>query len=276
MRRTASISAAFLVAALIGGVAPAAAQYGGYRAAPDAATGERYHVEIAGGFWNPTPQLIISSESLGIPGTDIDLVSDLGIEQTRFKEFRAVLRPARKHKFRVNYIPIRYESESVLTRRIVFNGIEYRVGLPVRSTAEWDAWRFGYEYDFVYRDRGFVGLILEAKYTRMRVDLASPVAHEFASVKAPIPAVGGVARGYIFPNLAVTGELTGIKLPGSVVDRENDSGSYWDYDIYGTLNPVNNFGMQFGYRSIDVNYVIKQDFGDLSVRGFYFMGVVRF
>jgi hypothetical protein len=25
-----------------------------------------------------------------------------------------------------------------------------------------------------------------------------------------------------------------------------------------------------------VNYVIKQDFGDLSVRGFYFMGVVRF
>jgi hypothetical protein len=275
MRRTALLPV-LLAAIVAGSAAPASAQYGGRRGASDPATGERYHVEIAGGFWNPTPELIVSSESLGIPGTEINFVSDLGVERARFREFRAVLRPARKHKFRVNYIPIRYESEAVLQRRIVFNGIEYNVGLPVSSSAHWDAWRFGYEYDFVHRDRGFVGLIVEAKYTRVRVDLVSPLAAEYASVRAPIPAVGGIARGYIFSNLSVTGELTGIKLPGSIVDRENDSGSYWDYDIYGTLNLVNSFGMQFGYRSISVNYVIDQDFGDLNMRGLYFMGVVRF
>ena len=47
-------------------------------------------------FWNADPDLIISSESLGIPGDDIDLVNDLGIEDKRLREFRLVLRPATK------------------------------------------------------------------------------------------------------------------------------------------------------------------------------------
>ena len=47
-----------------------------------------------------------------------------------------MLRPARKHKFRLAYTPIKYETESVLSRTIVFNGIEYRVGLPVNSLNE--------------------------------------------------------------------------------------------------------------------------------------------
>lgn len=254
---------------------PAFAQYGN-RFRSDPATGEQYRVEITVGSFNAEPDLSISSEQLGIPGSDIDLVTDLGVEKKRFNDFRVVLRPGRKHKFRVSYLPIKYEAEAVLSRTLVFNGIAYQVGLPVQSTFEWKAWRFGYEWDFIYRDRGFVGLLLEAKYTDVSATLVNPVASEFVEANAPIPAIGGIARGYVLSNLAITGEVSGFKLPGSVTEREDDSGSYLDYDVYATLNFSHNFGVQGGYRRIDVDYVIDQDFGDLNLKGWYVSGVIRF
>ena len=75
----------------------ARAQYG---ATPfhDPATGETYHVEGGVEIWNPPPVLTVASESLGIPGTQIDAVQDLGVMQKRFVEWRLVVRPARKHR----------------------------------------------------------------------------------------------------------------------------------------------------------------------------------
>lgn len=262
------VSAAFSAAA-----SRADAQYTGMR---DPATGETYHVELAGGVWNPKITAIISSEGLGIPGSDINLVDDLGIVDKKFSDFRAVLRVARKHKFRASFVPIKYEAESTLRRTIVFNGISYRVGLPVNSSLDFKAWRFGYEYDFIYRDRGFIGFILEAKYTDVTASLESPFNNDFASAKAPVPAAGLIARGYLFANVALTGELTGIKLPGNIEKLDGNTGEYWDLDVYGSLNFTDNFGVQGGYRRLSVEYRVDEDFGDLKLKGFYINGVVRF
>ena len=255
--------------------APAAAQSAYGQGHP--ATGERYNVEFSGGVWWPTVQAVVSSESLGIVGTEIDFVNDLGIVDEVFPEFRAVLRPARKHKFRVGYVPIKYEAEATLRRDVVFNGIVFPVAIPVRSTLDWKAWRFGYEYDFIYRDRGFLGVVVEAKYTDVTAQLENPLTVEFTSVKAPIPALGLIGRGYIFANVSITGEFTGFKLPGDIADLEGDNtGSYYDFDVYGTVNFTNNVGVTAGWRRLAVEYRIDNDYGDLEMKGFYLHGVVRF
>jgi len=241
---------------------------------PDPATGESYHVEAAFGFWNPTPEIVFSSEQFGIAGSDIDLVEDLEADEARFRDFRLVLRPARKHKFRMEYIPIKYEVDTVLRRNIVFNGNLFSVGLPVQGELKWDAWRFGYEYDFIYRDRGFLGVIAEAKYTSVSAELNSPLTTEFAEAKAPIPALGLVGRGYLLPNLAITGEFTAFKIPDSE-DRDY-SGRYYDFDLYGTLNFTNNLGVIGGYRRLTLGYKVDSDFGDFRMTGYYVMGVARF
>jgi hypothetical protein len=220
---------------------------------------------------------VLASESLGIIGTEIDLVNDLGIVDEDFFEFRAVLRPARKHKFRVGFTPIKYTAEATLARDLIFNGIVFPVRVPVTSELDWKAWRFGYEYDFVYRDRGFVGVILEAKYTDVNASLTNPISTEFTSVKAPIPALGVIGRVYPAANIAVTGEFTAFKLPGDIGDLdEDDTGSYFDFDVYATLNFTNNFGVSGGWRRLAVEYRIDEDFGDFELKGFYFQGVVRF
>jgi hypothetical protein len=264
------VGGAFLSGALLV-ASPAAAQH---PMPGSTVVGETYRVELLGGLWNPTPSLVVTSAQLGIPGTPIDLVADLGVARERFREFRFVGRLARKHKLRVHYLPIRYSAETVLTRDLVFNGVRYRLGVPVNAGLTWRTWRVGYEYDVATRDRWFAGFILEAKYTDVEMRLDSPLAEEFARARGPIPAVGGIVRVYPASNAALTLELTGFKVPEQIdVDTR---GQYLDADLYGTINFSRNFGLQIGYRSIDVSYLVEQDSGDLALKGFYYAAVVRF
>ncbi|MGE0814893.1 MAG: hypothetical protein AB7O28_19840 [Vicinamibacterales bacterium] len=236
--------------------------------------GEDYHVEVSYNFWGPTPDIIINSEALGIPGSDVDLVQDLGIEKQTLKDLRIVLRPAKKHRFRISYLPMDYSAETVLEREFVFNGLRYRPGLPVSTTAQFKTWRFGYEYDFLYRERGFLGVIFDAKYTDANVGLNSPLGDEFSKAIGALPTIGLVARVYAASNLALNGEITYFKLPDSAI--EDTQGRYKDFDVSATYNPHKNVGVQLGLRSIDLSYQVKLDAGTLVMRSVYFGGTLRF
>lgn len=251
----------------------ASAQYG---ATPfhDPATGETYHVEAGMAFWNPAPALVVASSQFGIAGTEIDAVQDLGIAQKRLTELRLVLRPARKHKFRVNYLPIIYTAQSTLHRNFTFNGISYGQNLPVSTDLTWNTWLLGYEYDFLYHDRWFVGFVMESKFTDVQVKLVSPIGNDFVVAKAPIPSAGGIVRVYVVPNISITGEMVGVKIPDSL--STNYKAHYFDFDLYGTVNFNRYVGAQVGYRRLDVGYTIKQDQGAFLMKGLYFGGVVRY
>ena len=250
----------------------ASAQYGVRRAGSSGAVGEDYHVELGIDFWNPNPEILVSSESLGIIGTTIDGVNDLGFQKERFEDFQVILRPSRKFKFRFGYTPIRYQAETVVERRFVFNGQEYNIGLPVNSDFDWKAWRFGIEYDFIHGSRGFAGFIAEAKYTNLDLSLTSPVVStEFTKVKVPIPTIGGIGRVYVARNVAITGEITGLK-----ISYDDNEGKYIETNIYGLVNITNHVGARLGYRWLDVDYIVDEDTGDLNLDGIYFGGVVRF
>jgi hypothetical protein len=101
-------------------------------------------------------------------------------------------------------------------------------------------------------------------------------ASQFTEARAPIPAIGFIGRGYIVPNISITGEFTAFKLPEKALNSEDYSAKYYDYDIYGTVNFTDHFGAQVGYRSFDVFYKVKRDTGTLKLEGLYFGGVARF
>jgi hypothetical protein len=257
--------------------APAQAQYKP-RTISQPATGEKYHIEAEASLWMPTAEMSVASEQFNIVGDQIDLKSDLGMTDQHFPALALQLRPARSHKFRLSYVPIKYDGNTTLTRSVVFNGQRYAVGAVAVSSLDWKAYRFGYEFDFVTKDRGFVGFIIEAKYTDVRVQLDAISARgqisEFAHARAPIPALGGIARVYVVPNISITGEFTGFKIPDSIDNRYN--AHYVDLDVYGTVNFTNNIGVKGGYRALDLGYLIKTDSGTFVLRGLYFGAVLRF
>src|SRR5690349_13278203 len=101
------------------------------------AVGEDYHIEAPYAWWDAEPSLLVNSEALGIPGSDVDLIDDLGIEKKRLGMFDVVLRPGRKHRFRFQRMPIKYETDAFpVQREFVFNGQRYRIGLPVTTTVD--------------------------------------------------------------------------------------------------------------------------------------------
>jgi len=254
--------------------APAQAQFRP-RPISEPPTGEKYHIEAAAGFWFPAATISASSENFGIPGTVIDFKADLGLTSQRFSDLRLVLSPSRRHKFRFEFIPIKFHQSATVRRKIVFNGIAYDIGLPVKSELDWNAYRFGYEFDFISNDRGFAGFVIEAKYTDVQILLdATPVATEFVRAQAPIPAIGGIGRVYVVPNISITGEFTGFRLPKDLV--KDASAHYVDFDLYGTVNFTDNIGAQIGYRSLDVGYVVDADTGAFKLKGIYFGVVARY
>lgn len=261
-----------LFAALLLLPAQADAQYLGTRRALRRHRRE-VHVELSGSFWNSDVFGIVSSEQFRQLGSDINVVTDLGYKPTRFKDMRIVLRPSKKSRFRVQYTPIRHEAVTALQRAVVFNGQRYDVALPIQSAVDWKVWRFGYEYDFVYLPRGFVGVLLEARYTQFGAELNSAINSEFTTAKAPLPALGLVGRGYILSNVAINFEVTGFQLPN--IDEKYEA-NYFDWDIHGTVNLTNNFGMQVGWRKMTNFLRIENDLGDLRFQGMWFGAAVRY
>jgi hypothetical protein len=259
---------------LLAAPSPAVAQY---RPAPEAAVGEDYHIEASYGWWDATPELIVNSESLGILGTDVDLVSDLGIEKHRLGKLDLVLRPAKKHRLKYQHLPIKYETDAFpVQRSFIFNGQRYNIGLPVTTSVNFSTDSFGYEYDFLYFPRGFVGANINMKLTTIDVDLQSPIGSEFFQQSAPIPSIGFAGRGYVTKNLAIDSEITFFRIPDSLEEQLEGDGSYNDFDLHATYNFNKYVGGQLGYRKTTIFYETISDRGDLKFTGIYFGGVVRY
>jgi len=252
----------------------AAAQY---RPPAKPAIGEDYHIEGSLAWWNADPSILVSSESLGIPGDDIDLIEDLSVIKHKLRKLDIVLRPGKKHRFRFEYLPISYSADTVIKRTFVFNGQRYTIGLPVKTRAEFNTSRFGYEYDFLYLKRGFLGALFDLKYTDVNVSLESPLTAqpEFTSAVAPIPTIGIVGRGYIAPSVAVNGEVSIFRVPDSLA-KDRFDGSYTDIDFNLTYNYNRYVGAVVGYRKLSVLYEFEQDSGALKFNGLYIGGVVRY
>jgi hypothetical protein len=244
--------------------------------APAPVPGEDFHVELGAMLWTPTPELNIQAGALaGVSNTEVDFVSEFGIEEKRLTEFRAVIKGGRKHKLRFNYLPINYQQAATLTRTLTFGDRTFTVGIPATAELEWQLWRIGYEWDAAVADHGFFGFILDLKYNRISAIVTSPLVDTVvAEARAPVPTLGFIARGYPTRDFSITAELTGIKLPDTI--GEQFDGKLVDFDIYGTVNFGRFVGIQGGYRSIVADYLVDGDAGHLELKGWYFGGLVRF
>src|SRR5687767_14926521 len=233
---------------------------------------EDHVVELGVMFWKPSPVLILSTDDLTDAGVgDVDFVQEFGIEDKYFPEFRATI--GRRHKFRASFVTFSYDAETTINRTIRFQGRTFTIGVPATADIKWNMYRFGYEWDFVSRERGFFGFIADLKYNKVQASIDSPALTSAAATDttAPVPTLGVIGRGYLAPAVSITGEFTGLS-----ITRDEFEGKFFDFDLYGTVSFGRNVGVQGGYRSVVVDYIVDEDTGDLKMKGPYFGAVVRF
>ena len=108
---------------------------------------------------------------------------------------------------------------------LIFNGIRYKVALPVHTTLEWKAYRFGYEYDFVYKDRGFFGVLKITRADRRVTDYTiAGAAHAPRVVIVDQPRIAGYEL--VEPKDQVVGVISiGGPWPGTTCSACSTSGS---------------------------------------------------
>ena len=224
-------------------------------------------------FWTPDPTLTLQSGDLtaatGI--TNIDFVQEFGIEKKTFPEIRFTV--GRSHKFRFGYVPVKYDADATIQRTITFRGQTFTVGVPASTEIKWDLWKFGYEWDFVSREKGYFGVIADLKYNKLEASIASPALARTAMTEqdAPVPTIGVAGRGYPHPMVSISGEFSGLKF-----NSDEFEASLWDFDINAAVTFGRYIGVQGGYRMYTVDFTIEDDIGDLELKGPYIGAVVRF
>lgn len=122
-------------------------------------------------------------------------------------------------------------------------------------------------------DRGYFGVVAELKYNKMEASIASPALTSTASTEqnAPVPTVGVAARGYLHDMVSIGGEFTGLK-----ITRDDFEAKFFDFDFNGAVTFGRHVGVQGGYRSVTVDYVIDDDAGDFKFKGPYVGAHVKF
>lgn len=249
------------------GAVTADAQFGIRRPRP----GPDFHVEIGYDQWRPTPNLVIATG--GSP--DIDLSRTFQLPQDRMHVWHGTIRPALKHKIRIDYIPMRYDQDAIVNETIEFGGQLYTVNAPANADIDWVLIRAGYEYDLISGAGGFVGVIAELNYNTITTVLSSSAVGASTTIDTtvPIPAFGLALGGTLIPRfLSVTGEVTGFKVPS----REDFQGRFVDGQVYATLQLGRNFGVRAGYRALNVRYLVEDDRGRLKMQGPFVGAQLRF
>jgi len=269
---TTRISVFVLALTLTASVAPAQTAQPDPKPNPNNAVGEKNWIEFGANWWQPGIDGSVQSDRLGLAGSQIDFQGDLAFDTSRQADFRLVLRPAKKHKIRMQYTPTEFTGESLLTRDINFAGTVYPVSLPVESQLTWRVFRVGYQWDFFYRPRGFVGVIIETGMINMNAGIDSIIGSAEVAATSPIVAFGLAGRFYPIRHLAINMEGTGLLAD---VDAENSLETL-ALDFSATYNFTNYVGVSGGWKRTSTKLQLDADRGTVIFAGLWIGGVFRY
>jgi hypothetical protein len=185
---------------------------------------DAYKLRIDAGFYysNPTGSIHGASDA-----GSIDLTKDLGFNSYPTFSGKVDWKFTRKNHFYVSITPLDTSRQTVLNRTFTFQGQTFTAGLTANSSLNTLAVAPGYQYDFIRRKRGHLGLGLQFDFfnTTAKISAAAQttgdgVHHNAVSASgsllAPIPVAGPDFRLYVTnsPRVFVQGNVLGMYLFG--------------------------------------------------------------
>jgi hypothetical protein len=187
---------------------------------------DNYHLRIDAGWYYSDPSGSIHG-SATTDNSTIDLQKDLGFNSYSTFSGKADWKFTRKNHLYVAVTPFNFQRQTVLNRTIVFQGQTFNAGLTTSSSLNTLFIAPGYQFDFIRRRRGHLGLALQMDLfnTTGKINAAAQVTgdgvHHAAvsasgSLLAPIPVAGPDFRFYVTdsPRVFIQGNVMGMYLFG--------------------------------------------------------------
>ena len=149
----------------------------------------------------------------------VDFQKDLGFNGYSTFAARADWKFTRKNHFYVSLSRYNKTRQTILDRTVTFRGQTFEVGTSVRSDLHAFLVAPGYQYDFIRRKRGHLGLGVQVDLfnTSAKISATAPVegggvVSAEGSVLAPIPVAGPEYRIYLTnsPRVFIEGNVYGM------------------------------------------------------------------
>jgi hypothetical protein len=193
----------------------------------------------------------------GVPGTAIDVVTDLGFENDRRWEMRGAIRVSAKMKLRGGYTAIEYGAQKPLDQRIRFDDTVFQSGENLASSLKGAFYGGDLEYDFIARPQGFLGITAGARAPDVDYALSSPDTgkRELGTYRPVTPMLGVIGRFYA-GKISIEGSgATFVEISGrKAVEAE----------IGARFHISDRFAVSGGYRYLSFKATADGDLGDLA------------
>jgi len=121
---------------------------------------ESFRVELTGSAW-----LVDSAGTIQANGTPVDLIHDLGAAQQKPTFYgRLVLKPRQKQRIVIEGSPVSIDGFNTVQRSVVYRGQTFNVSETLRSSAEFNYFFAGYQYDVLSGRSGHLGFSAGGAY----------------------------------------------------------------------------------------------------------------
>src|SRR5437868_3928284 len=168
---------------------------------------DSYKVRITGYWFYAQPSGRFEGKS---KNGAFDLSKDIGFQSYSTFSGKLDWKFARKHHLIIEATPFSSSRQTVLNRNITFQGQTFDAGLVTSADLQANGYSFGYQYDFIRRKHGHLGLVLQMDLLDTSANLRAaaqvvggvnhPAVSTSASLLAPIPVAGPDFRIYLIPN----------------------------------------------------------------------------
>jgi hypothetical protein len=211
---------------------------------------DQYKVRLDTYWFYSNPSGSVQGSSDEVP---VDFQKDLGFNGYSTFAARADWKFTRKNHFYVSLSRYNKTRQTILDQTITFRGQTFEKGTSVRSDLHAFLVAPGYQYDFIRRKRGHLGLGVQVDLfnTSTKISATAPgggVVSADGSVLAPIPVAGPEYRFYVTnsPRVFIEGNVYGMYFfgYGNFVSTANALGVTLNKHI--TLNA----GYQVGSRLV--------------------------
>lgn len=210
MARYAKMACLVSVAGIALSATPAAAQ----------ALNDKYWIEVSAYF--PKANTTVNVSRPGLPGTEIDMESDLDLDDSEtLPAIYAGARLGKRWMVAGEYYGLDRSGSRSVERDINFDGATFPVGVEVSSKMQSDIYRLTVGYAFIRTDRAELGAAIGLHATNFELSLQGDTQTDIGVIRrqnhkrtflAPMPTVGVFGTFEVTPKLVLTGRADYLSL----------------------------------------------------------------
>ncbi len=200
------------------------------------------------------------------PGTVIDGEDTLGLTGTGTNVVRATIRFGQSAKIRGSWTQLDFSGDQATPTNFTFGDETFFAGERVVTRVKGALYTFDFEYDFVKRREGFMGITLGAVYLDSDSVLVSPgTGKQVAQTgQVPVPLIGLTGRTYYGRRFSFEGEFGW----GTIGSR----GSVWSTSFVVRFHLSDRLAASGGYRRLSMHGKDERDSLDVKLSGWVFGG----